>query len=323
MFQHLIYKCPKCKNTLLVSNKMLHDLRCTEENPATYENILRQSQIMDNTAQSPYDQNMSSPRLSSGMRRSNNDGTSSEIQKSININGEEEYIETRYDPEGNIISRKKAENQGYSMSQNNNYQDVSEFYEYEDNNNYINENIENQYYVEPSVGINNSQQIVYETAAAQEIVYEAPAQYDPHITINKPIQQTIINTDGNLSENIMNDIIRSSIKQAGNASVNISINSANIGNNIGNINNINDITTYNYNQTNIINNISNDPFNNSSLPNFGSEINYGNNQDLNFNGIDLNNNNNNTINLNMNPDDVLRRTAGMGSHNFNNVDYNY
>ena len=214
MFQHLIYKCPKCKNTLLVSNKMLHDLRCTEENPATYENILRQSQIMDNTSQSPYDQNMSSPRLSSGMRRSNNDGTSSEIQKSININGEEEYIETRYDPEGNIISRKKAENQGYSMSQNNNYQDVSEFYEYEDNNNYINENIENQYYVEPSVGINNSQQIVYETAAAQEIVYEAPAQYDPHITINKPIQQTIINTDGNLSENIMNDIIRSSIKQA-------------------------------------------------------------------------------------------------------------
>ena len=282
MFQHLIYKCPKCKNTLLVSNKMLHDLRCTEENPATYENILRQSQIMDNTSQSPYDQNMSSPRLSSGMRRSNNDGTSSEIQKSININGEEEYIETRYDPEGNIISRKKAENQGYSMSQNNNYQDVSEFYEYEDNNNYINENIENQYYVEPSVGINNSQQIVYETAAAQEIVYEAPAQYDPHITINKPIQQTIINTDGNLSENIMNDIIRSSIKQAGNASVNISINSANIGNNIGNINNINDITTYNYNQTNIINNISNDPFNNSSIPNFGSEINYGNNQDLNF-----------------------------------------
>ena len=298
MFQHLIYKCPKCKNTLLVSNKMLHDLRCTEENPATYENILRQSQIMDNTSQSPYDQNMSSPRLSSGMRRSNNDGTSSEIQKSININGEEEYIETRYDPEGNIISRKKAENQGYSMSQNNNYQDVSEFYEYEDNNNYINENIENQYYVEPSVGINNSQQIVYETAAAQEIVYEAPAQYDPHITINKPIQQTIINTDGNLSENIMNDIIRSSIKQAGNASVNISINSANIGNNIGNINNINDVTTYNYNQTNIINNISNDPFNNSSIPNFGSEINYGNNQDLNFNGIDLNNNNNNTINLN-------------------------
>ena len=320
MFQHLIYKCPKCKNTLLVSNKMLHDLRCTEENPATYENILRQSQIMDNVPQSPYDQNISSPRLSSGVRRSNNDGTSSEIQKSINMNGEEEYIETRYDPEGNIISRKKADNLGYSIPQSNNYQDVSEFYEYEDNNNYVNENIENQYYIEPSVGINNNQEIVYE-AAAQEIVYEAPAQYDPNITINKPIQQTIINTDGNISDNIMNDIIRSSMTKAGNTSVNISINSANIANNLGNINNINDITTYNYNQTNIINNITSDPYSNPNIPNFGSNFNYSNNQDLNLNGIDLNNNN--TINLNMNPDDVLRRTAGIGSHNFNNVEYNY
>jgi hypothetical protein len=255
------------------------------------------------------------------VRRSNNDGTSSEIQKSINMNGEEEYIETRYDPEGNIISRKKADNLGYSIPQSNNYQDVSEFYEYEDNNNYVNENIENQYYIEPNVGINNNQEIVYE-AAAQEIVYEAPAQYDPNITINKPIQQTIINTDGNISDNIMNDIIRSSMTKAGNTSVNISINSANIANNLGNINNINDITTYNYNQTNIINNITSDPYNNPNIPNFGPNFNYSNNQDLNLNGIDLNNNNN-TINLNMNPDDVLRRTAGIGSHNFNNVEYNY
>ena len=83
MFQHLIYKCPKCKNTLLVSNKMLHDLRCTEENPATYENVLRQSQMMDNNPPSPYNQSNSSARNSSGIRRSNNDGTTSEIQKNI------------------------------------------------------------------------------------------------------------------------------------------------------------------------------------------------------------------------------------------------
>ena len=315
MFQHLIYKCPKCKNTLLVSNKMLHDLRCTEENPATYENILRQSQIMDNTSQSPYDQNISSPRLSSGMRRSNNDGTSSEIQKSININGEEEYIETRYDPEGNIISRKRAENIIYNnnIPQNNNYQEVSEFYEYEDNNDYVNENnIENGYYVEPNIEINNKQQIIYHTALPQEIIYEAPAQYDPNITINQPIQETIINADENLNDNIVNDIIRSSIRQAGNSNLNIQINNQNIGNNIGNINNINDITNYNYNQTNIINNINNDPFSNLF------------NQDYNNNGINFNNNSNNIINLNMSPDDILRRTAGIGSHNYNNnMDYQY
>ena len=51
MIQHLIYNCPKCNNTLLVSNKMLHDLRCTEDNPATYENVLRQSRIIDNNPQ--------------------------------------------------------------------------------------------------------------------------------------------------------------------------------------------------------------------------------------------------------------------------------
>ena len=127
MFQHLIYKCPKCKNTLLVSNKMLHDLRCTEENPATYENILRQSQVREVQEESPYN---SSSQFSSGVRRSNNDGTSSEIKKNINIKGEEEYIETRYDPEGNIISRKRAENIIYNnnIPKNNNYQEVSEFY---------------------------------------------------------------------------------------------------------------------------------------------------------------------------------------------------
>ena len=312
MFQHLIYKCPKCKNTLLVSNKMLHDLRCTEENPATYENILRQSQVREVQEESPYN---SSSQFSSGVRRSNNDGTSSEIKKNINIKGEEEYIETRYDPEGNIISRKRAENIIYNnnIPQNNNYQEVSEFYEYEDDNNdYVNENnIENGYYVEPNIEINNKQQIIYHTALPQEIIYEAPAQYDPNITINQPIQETIINADENLNDNIVNDIIRSSIRQAGNSNLNIQINNQNIGNNIGNINNINDITNYNYNQTNIINNINNDPFSNL----FNQDFN--NNNGINFN------NSNNIINLNMSPEDILRRTAGIGSHNYNNNNMDY
>ena len=313
MFQHLIYKCPKCKNTLLVSNKMLHDLRCTEENPATYENILRQSQVREVQEESPYN---SSSQFSSGVRRSNNDGTSSEIKKNINIKGEEEYIETRYDPEGNIISRKRAENVIYNMPpQNNDYQEVSEFYEYEDENDYANDNnIENEYYEDPNTEINNKQQIIYHTALPQEIIYEAPAQYDPNITINQPIQETIINADENLNDDIMNDIIRSSIRQAGNSNLNIQINNQNIGNNIGNINNINDINTYNYNQTNIVNNINNDPFNGLFNQNFN------NNNGINFNNI----NNNNILDLNMSPDDILRRTAGIGSHNYNNnMNYPY
>lgn len=59
--QHLVYKCPKCQNTLLVSNKMLHDLRCTEENPATYENFISQQP---------------QPGLEESTRKSNNFNTS-------------------------------------------------------------------------------------------------------------------------------------------------------------------------------------------------------------------------------------------------------
>lgn len=40
------YICPKCGNTLLMANKMLHDLKCTEQRPATYENILSQMYIL-------------------------------------------------------------------------------------------------------------------------------------------------------------------------------------------------------------------------------------------------------------------------------------
>lgn len=318
MFQHLIYKCPKCQNTLLVSNKMLHDLRCTEDNPATYENFLRQSQIMDNTSPSP-DYQHNSLRLSDGLRRSNGDGTSSEFKKSINYNGEEEYIETRYDPEGNIISRKKAENMDY-MPNPSNYQEVSDFYEYDDNNddNYENNKMASNYFIEPSVGINPSQQVVYHTALPQEIVYEAPAKYDPNITINQPIQQTIINSDVNLSENVMKDIIRSTMRQAGNKNINIQINNSNIGNNLDNLN---DITTYNYNQTNIINNISNDPFNGNLNLNFNNVY----NNDLNLSGFNFNSipNNNNFMDSNTDTDDILRKTAGIGSHNYNNNNISY
>lgn len=334
MSQHLVYKCPKCQNTLLVSNKMLHDLRCTEDNPATYENILRQSQRMEPS--SPYSQSNSNySRFSSSMRRSNNDGTSSEIKKNINYNGEEEFIETTYDPEGNIISRKKTQNIEYNTPQVDNYQNVSEFYEYEDENDYEEDNVQNEYHpqlqpqpqIQPQITVpmNKPEQIVYHTAAPQEIIYEAPAKYDPTVTINQPIQQTIINGDVNLNDSIMNDLIRSTMKQAGNKNISIQISNGNIGNNLDNYKN--DITTYNYNQTNIINNISKDAFN----PGFKiNDLNNVYNKDLKPNQFNYNYYNNyntkgmpnNMPGFNMTNDDVLRKTAGIGSQNYSN-NYNY
>lgn len=309
MFQHLVYKCHKCHNTLLVSNKMLHDLRCTEENPATYENILaHQSQRMDDTSP-PYQNN--SIRFSNGIRKSNGDGTSSDIKKSRKFNGKEEYIETRYDAEGNIISRKRAENIDFNAPQN--YQEVSGFYEYdeEEDNNINNENninpITNNIYIEPGVGINNSQQIIYETAAAQEVIYEAPARYDPNITINKPIEETTIISDGNISDNVMNDIIRSTMRRAGNNNTNIQINNGSIGG-------LNDIGAFNSNNLNNFNIINNNGFSNDIF-----------NQNNDINRMNYTGESSNFIDTNMNPDDILRRTAGIGSHNFinNNLDYQF
>ena len=315
MFQHLIYKCPKCQNTLLVSNKMLHDLRCTEENPATYENVLRQSQIMNSI--SPLQNSLNG--FQEGLRKSNLDGTSSDIKRNINFNGEEEYIETRYDAEGNIISRKRADNFEYNLPQNNNYEEVSEFNEYEEeDNNYVNNPIQNNIYIEPTVGINNAQEILYETAQPQEIVYEAPAKYDPNITINQPIQETIISSDINLSDNVMKDIIRHSIRLTGNDNINLQINNGNVDNIMGNINNINNIPNFSDSNTDIINNIINGSlnqnlnFDNSDVFDQGTDFN-------NINSID----NSGIINLNMNSDDVLRRTAGVGSHNYTNDNTNY
>ena len=288
MFHHLIYKCHKCHNTLLVSNQMLHDLRCTEDNPATYEKILSQK--------NQNNENLSSPiKISpfpNGFRKSNGDGTSSDIKKNIKSNGEEEYIETKYDAEGNIISRKKTENINInSIGKNLNFQDVSEFSENDeesnsDSNNYldnIHNNLEieqNNYYIDPTIELNN-QQIIYTTAIPKEIIYEAPAKYDPNITINQPIEETIINSDGNLSDNIMNDLIRSTIIKERNNNISINLNN-DIYNNLNEISNYDNYERnnrlYMYNTNNVINNI------NSNI-------------------------NDNYIDMSMNYGDILKRSA--------------
>ena len=288
MFHHLIYKCHKCHNTLLVSNQMLHDLRCTEDNPATYEKILSKNNQNNEKILSPI---KTSP-FPNGFRKSNGDGTSSDIKKNIKSNGEEEYIETKYDAEGNIISRKKTENINInSIGKNLNFQDVSEFSENDeesnsDSNNYldnIHDNLEveqNNYYIDPAIELNN-QQIIYTTAIPKEIIYEAPAKYDPNITINQPIEETIINSDGNLSDNIMNDLIRSTIIKEKNDNISINLNN-DIDNNLNEISNLYNYERnnrlYKYNTNNVINNI------NSNI-------------------------NDNYIDMSMNYGDILKRSA--------------
>ena len=308
MIPHLVYKCPKCQNTLLVSNKMLHDLRCTFENPATYENIIsQQNQDIINEA-SNYNSNLrnSSARYSTRMSIKHDDGTMTDFRKEKNMQGKEELVEIKYDPQGNVISRKKADNSAYNNQLNDNYQEVTDFYDFVDYdpNEYYEVNEENERkYNNMNNNINNiinnneitynNNQVIYQTAAPQEIVYEAPAQYDPNITINQPIEETVINSEPNLSHNTLNNIIRNSLSRANN----MNSNSANLFNNAYS-------NEFNYStQTNNIN---------TSMYTQNINLNnLGNNQ-----GLDLGNSIFGT-------DDVLRRTAGIGSNNFTNIQYPY
>lgn len=259
MFQHVVYKCPKCMNILLVSNKMLHDLRCTSDNPATYENILyRQSQVMENDGVENYNCPKSVQRFSNRMSITNDDGTMIDIRKEKSIRGKEEYVETKYDKEGNIVSRKRADSLFLdNPNQNNNFHELNEYNDYDEDDydtNYDNSN--NTYYqMNKEIEVRNAPSIIYETAEAQEYVYTAPAKYDPHVTINKPIEETIIN--GNLSENLVNNIIRNTmnVNNYTNNDYNIQngINGYNYTQNvenydIDNYNNITDDNQFNYNE---------------------------------------------------------------------------
>ena len=140
------YNCPKCGNTLLMANKMLHDLKCTEQRPATYDNMISQN-IYSSYSGSNYNLNTNMDNLTnSGLRRSvspanfkrmsyvNNDGTTTEIKKDTNMSGKEELLEITYDPQGNIISRKKAD--GGRSSVRFNFHEIQEFHEYDPLDNY-------------------------------------------------------------------------------------------------------------------------------------------------------------------------------------------
>ena len=124
------YQCPKCFNVLPISNKILHDLKCTkdrpvqfsQENPYTsrisynYDDGIRYSTNDYSNLRISSDINLSSElRNSAGSRYykrmsyMNDDGTTTEIKKDTNMSGKEELLEITYDPQGNIIGRKKAD----------------------------------------------------------------------------------------------------------------------------------------------------------------------------------------------------------------------
>ena len=125
------YQCPKCFNVLPLSNKILHDLKCTKESPVEfsqenpytsrlsntfdYNDIRYSSNDFSNLRISSYFdlasdiRNTAGPMYHKRMSYMNDDGTTTEIKKDTNMAGKEELLEITYDPQGNIIGRKKAD----------------------------------------------------------------------------------------------------------------------------------------------------------------------------------------------------------------------
>jgi len=172
-----VYECPKCHNRLPVSNKMLHDLKCTKERPVEYS-------LQNPTASFSYNYDGNNKNNSYNLNSSlggsstlksnsyeNDDGTITEIRKEKNMAGKEELLEITYDPQGNIIGRKKADGGRSSVK-----------YGFHDMLDYKDDDITETYYI---YGGGN---VYLETMPAIEITYEL----DP---IHEPDQNQILYTD--------------------------------------------------------------------------------------------------------------------------------
>ena len=149
------YQCPKCFNTLLRSNKILHDLKCTkespvelsQENPYTSGAYNVDSGLRYSTNDYSSDLRISTNlNLDSELRKSagnryykrmsfmNDDGTTTEIKKDTDMSGKEELLEITYDPQGNIIGRKRAD--GGSSSVRFKFHELQEYNAYDPMDNY-------------------------------------------------------------------------------------------------------------------------------------------------------------------------------------------
>ena len=115
MSSNQLYECQKCHNILLYSNKFLHDLKCTKNRPVMFslQNPVSNSRY-ENYTYDPIGRNKVYMKRSPSydffqkINISNDDGTTTEIKKDTNMFGKEELVEIKYDPQGNIIGRKRA-----------------------------------------------------------------------------------------------------------------------------------------------------------------------------------------------------------------------
>ena len=315
------YKCPKCGNILLSSNKILHDLKCTEKMPATYDNIINQniysSLRMPNSnirLSGTNANNLSTSGLKKGISGSpfksssivNKDGTTTEIKLEKSISGKVELLETTYDPQGNVITRKKAE------SGNNNtklgFHEIKEFKSNDEKDNY---------------NIYEGGNVFLQTVPREE--QEKNKTNDPNKNeLNKDKQnQEEKKIESTPPQPIEHNYGKHGYTWMQNNINTISVNIDDIRNN--KVNNINvpsineDLNKYfnmSYNNDNNYSNVVGNNYNNYNNYNVFSDNSYNYNTNVNVNNSS-NLNNNNNYNYNTNYDNVYN------NNNYNNITTNY
>ena len=173
------YLCPKCYNILPISNKILHDLKCTKERPVAFSQENPYTSSMDYNNDMRYSSNdYSNLRISSNFNLANeirnsagsryykrnsyinDDGTTTEIKKETNMSGKEELLEITYDPQGNIIGRKKAD--GGRSSVKFSFHELQDYSTYDPMDNY---------------NIYEGGNVYVQTVPTTEIVYEPIETY--------------------------------------------------------------------------------------------------------------------------------------------------
>ena len=329
------YQCPKCFNILPLSNKILHDLKCTKESPVEFSQENPYTSRLSNTfdynnndmryssndysnlrISSNFDlaseiRNTAGPMYHKRMSYMNDDGTTTEIKKDTNMAGKEELLEITYDPQGNIIGRKKAD--GGSSNVKFKFHELQEYSTYDPMDNY---------------NIYEGGNVYVQTVPTTEIVYQPIESYtinysnipyehdfgsrgyslmDSNISSGNNVKMVDLNensnnyTDNNYNYNNNN--------QSYNTNENLDQYFTN--NNTNSYINNNDYTSYNNNINNnnqsyntnenldqyFTNNNTNSYINNNDYTSYNNNINYNTNEYSNYyQNTSTNNNYNNTLN---------------------------
>jgi hypothetical protein len=206
--------------------------------------------------------NSAGSRYYKRMSYMNDDGTTTEIKKDTNMSGKEELLEITYDPQGNIIGRKKAD--GGRSSVKFSFHELQNYSTYDPMDNY---------------NIYEGGNVYVQTLPTTEIIYEPVESYtiDYSNINNNAFEHDFGSTGYSLMQNNISN----------GKMVDLNNNNNNINNNIYSNNYTNNIQTTNTN-TNLNQYSTSYNYSNPNTNVFSNNNNYVNNNNYNYGNNNLN-----------------------------------